>query len=96
MFRKVQPLHHSIQSPDKEWPGFYDATIILDSTDWKEYTHTFVLENEDLLNEVRVGLCIAQSDIDFWIDDFRFFEDTSKAENSAGKRPLTWGKIKIN
>lgn len=84
----------SIQSQNKEWPGFYNKTIMLDSTDWKEYTHTFVLEYWELLEEVRVGLCVAQSDIDFWVDDFRFFEDIPKAVNRAGKSPLIWGKIK--
>lgn len=84
----------SIQSPDEEWPGFYSTTITLNSTDWKEYTRTFTLENENLLGEIRVGLCVAQSDIDFWIDDFRFFEDVPKAVNPSGKAAFTWGRIK--
>jgi hypothetical protein len=92
----------SIQSPDEEWPGFYSETIVLDSADWKEYTHTFALNAEDLLEEVRVGLCVAQSDVDFWIDDFRFFEDEQDEEIkevagdviSAGRFAVTWGGIK--
>lgn len=84
----------SIQSPMEEWPGFYNHTIVLDSTDWKEYKHTFIIKDEELLNEVRVGLCVAQSDIDFWIDDFKFYEDVPKSVRPLNKVPLTWGKIK--
>lgn len=92
----------SIQSPDEEWPGFYGGTILLDSADWKEYTHTFVLDTEDLLEEVRVGLCVAQSDVDFWVDDFRFFEDKPDDEikevkgdvTPVGRFTVTWGGIK--
>lgn len=47
-----------------------------------------------MFDEVRVGLCVAQSDIDFWIDDFKFFEDMPKSVKSLNKTPLTWGKIK--
>jgi hypothetical protein len=53
-----------------------------------------------------VGLSIAQSDVDFWIDDFRFFEgepwdekdvDPEKfAVDSVDKLISAWGKIKIN
>ena len=89
----------TIQSQDEEWPGFYIETIVLDSTDWKEYTHTFALDVEDLLEDVRVGLCVAQSDVDFWIDDFRFFEDEEIKEvggnvTSVFRSTVTWGNIK--
>ena len=84
----------SVQSQNKEWPGFYNATITLDSTDWKKYTHKFFLKYWDTLDEVRVGLCVAQSDVDFWIDDFVFFEGVPEKVNPAGKKTLTWGKVK--
>ena len=104
----------SVQMPDDDWPGFYNRTIVLDSTDWKEYTDTFVLEAEDVpagvVEEVWVGLCVAESDVDFWIDDFRFFEgepadEIREPENEPedmvqeavirwGKLAATWGSIK--
>lgn len=90
----------STHSPDEESPGLSGKTIVLDSTDWKEYTHTFVLDADCLLEEVRVGLCVAQSDVDFWIDDFLFFEDepvddTEKALAVLGKLPTVWGSIRL-
>ncbi|MBD3184555.1 hypothetical protein GF312_19890 [Candidatus Poribacteria bacterium] len=89
----------SIQSPDEEWPGFYTETIILDSLEWKEYKHSFVLEYKNWLEEVRVGLCIAQSDVDFWIDDFKFFEDkeieVEKAVSVINKHIISWAETKF-
>jgi len=55
------------------WPGFYNNSIMLDSTDWKEYTDTFVVPL-GVSSDIWVGLAVAESDVDFWIDDFRFFE----------------------
>ena len=83
------------------WPGFYSKTIVLDSTNWKEYTDTFVME-ADVVEGVWVGLSVAQSDMDFWIDDFRFFEggpsdeirQVETAVNPMGKLPISWGGIK--
>lgn len=59
-------------SGDK-WPGFHNETIVLDSTDWKEYTDTFVVPLHTS-SYIYVGLAIGHSALDFWIDDFRFFE----------------------
>ena len=91
----------SIQSPIDLWPGFYSENIVLDSTDWKEYTHTFDIE-KDGVEEVWVGLSVAQSDIDFWIDDFRIFggqlsDEIKQVETPvapANKLPVSWGAIK--
>jgi hypothetical protein len=91
----------SAQIQDDPWPGFHSKTILLDSTDWKEYTDTFVVTS-DTAETVWVGLSVAQSDVDFWIDDFRFFEggptDEIKAVETAaspmGKIPASWGGIK--
>ena len=79
----------------------YSKEILLDSTEWKEYTYTFSLDtDEDGL--IGVGLFVAQSDVDFWIDDFRFFEGTPPDEikpgqttvKSAARLPVSWGKIR--
>ena len=92
----------SLQMQDDPWPGFYNKTVVLDSTDWKEYTDTFVIA-ADIVESVRVGLSVARSDVDFWIDDFRFFEDEPADENGrtseeemkpAGKLPISWGRVK--
>jgi hypothetical protein len=86
---------------DDPWPGFYSKTIVLDSTDWKEYTDTFVME-ADAAEGVWIGLSVAQSDVDFWIDDFRFFEGgpsdeirpVETAVSPIGKLLIPWGGIK--
>ncbi|MGQ9608343.1 MAG: carbohydrate binding domain-containing protein [bacterium] len=93
-----RPVDVSVQRENDPWPGFYNVTIILDSTDWKEYTCKVDMPG-GAIEKVRVGLCVAESDIDFWIDDFKFFEDesnTGKAVNRIGKVPNLWGKIKAN
>lgn len=91
----------SVQMLHDPWPGFYNKTILLDSTDWKEYTDTFVV-TADVVEDVWVGLSVAQSDVDFWIDDFRFFEDepvdeikdVEKSVSPMGKLSVRWGDIK--
>jgi hypothetical protein len=92
----------SVRMEQDLWPGFQRSeAIVLDSTDWKEYTDTFVLPS-DAAGNAWVGLAISQSDVNFWIDDFRFFEggptDEIKAAESAvspvDKLPVSWGGIK--
>ena len=93
----------SVQTQDDRWPGFYDKAIVIDSTDWKEYTDTFELVSDSTVEAVWVGLCIAQSDVDFWIDDFRFFQgtpvdeirDVETATTPSGKLSVAWGRIRI-
>ena len=93
----------SVQTQDDRWPGFYSKTIVIDSTDWEEYTDTFELVSDSAVEAVWVGLCVAQSDVDFWIDDFRFFQgtpvdeirDIETATSPCGKLSVAWGRIKI-
>jgi len=59
-----------------------------------------------VVEDMWVGLSIAQSNVDFWIDDFRFFEgepwdekdaDLEKfAVNSMDKLISAWGRIKVS
>jgi hypothetical protein len=57
----------------------YSEPIILDSADWKEYSYTFM---SNAMGSTRVGLAVSRSDVDFWVDDFRFFEgDISDEKN---------------
>lgn len=86
---------------DDPWPGFYRKTIVLDSTDWKQYTDTFIVTT-DVIENIWVGLSVAQSDVDFWVDDFRFFEGgptdevrlVETAASQMNKLPVSWGGIK--
>jgi hypothetical protein len=95
----------SVQMQHDPWTGYHSFTIVLNSTDWKEYFDTFTA-SADVVEDMWVGLSIAQSDVDFWIDDFRFFEgepwdekdvDPEKfAVDSVDKLISAWGKIKAN
>ena len=83
------------------WSGFHWDTIILDSTDWKEYSHTFAVKTDEP-GEMWIGLSIADSDVDFWIDDVGLFhggppdeiERIEMAVRPADKLPTSWGSIK--
>lgn len=86
----------SLQTSDDLWPGFYNKTLVLDSIEWKEYSDTFLVDVNEL-NDAWPGLCIAESDIDFWIDDFRLFEGGTGDEiigYQKARLPGIWGKIK--
>jgi hypothetical protein len=63
----------NVQMQREPWTFYHGQDILLDSTDWKEYYDTFTA-TADVVEDMRVGLSAAQSDVDFWIDDFRFFE----------------------
>jgi len=89
------------QMESHPWPGLYRETIVLDSTDWKEYTHTFLVTAGES-ERMWFGLFIAESDVDFWVDDVRFFEGTPADEISfhetavepVNKLCVSWGRIK--
>ena len=89
------------QMESHPWPGFYKETIVLDSTDWKEYTHTFVVTAGES-ERMWFGLAVAESDVDFWVDDLRFFEGGPFDEiglnetpvSPASKLRVSWGRIK--
>jgi hypothetical protein len=91
----------SVQMQHDPWTSYQGSDIVLDSTDWKEYFDTFVA-TADVVEDMWVGLSIAQSDVDFWIDDFRFFEGEPADEITAveaavtptSKLPVSWGSIK--
>jgi hypothetical protein len=93
----------SVQMQHDPWTGYRSQTILLDSTEWKEYFDTFTA-SADVVEDMWVGLSIAQSDVDFWIDDFRFFEGEPWDEEDAdlekfavtpvSKTASMWGEIK--
>ena len=73
-------------------------TITLDSVDWKEYV--YIVPPKDLEEPIRVEFLVGLSAVDFWFDDFRFFEgepsDEMKDETMVtpiNKRPVSWGEI---
>jgi len=79
----------------------YLKTIVLNSTDWKEYIYTFT-SPKDVQGDSWIGFLVGLSDVDFWFDDIRFFEGVPTdeiKENATNISPLnrvisTWGNIK--
>ncbi len=73
----------NVQMQHDPWIFYGGNHIFLDSTDWKEYFSTFTA-TADVVEDMWVGLAIGQSDVDFWIDDFRFFEGEPMDEMTPG------------
>ena len=100
---KKRDVTTGLQMQHDPWTGYHSLTITLESNDWLEYFDTFeATANVDA--DMWVALSIAQSDVDFWIDDFRFFEGMPKDEivlelpkiavNHTEKLTSTWGRVK--
>ncbi len=101
---KPRTVSISVQMQRDPWTFYEGGDIRLDSEEWKEYSHTFAA-TADVTNDMWVGLAIAQEAVDFWLDDFRFFEGELKDEleppggepetvNPAGKLTTVWGRLK--
>jgi hypothetical protein len=89
----------NIQTLDVTPKQIFNKTITLDSVDWKEYV--YVVPPKDLEGPVRVEFLVGLSAVDFWFDDFRFFEGEPSDEikgvtmvKPINKMPISWGEIK--
>lgn len=98
----------SVQMQHDPWDnhlrGLPRPAIILTGAEWAEYHYTFTA-TVDVVRDMWVGLSIAQSDVDFWIDNFRYFEGEPKDDLSRdepfhvdAKEKLTtqWASVKTN
>ena len=95
----------NIQIQQEPWDFLQGGDIQLTGQEWEEYKLTFVA-SRDVQRQMWVGLAIAQSDIDFWLDNFRFFEGQPEDELSPDGEPqpvdakekLTtqWASVKSN
>ncbi len=65
----------NIQQQRDPWATFHGQgkNFNLTGPEWEEYSYTFT-PTSDVNRDMWVGLSIAQSDVDFWLDNFRFFE----------------------
>ncbi len=72
-----RPISVSVQNIRKNLM-LYSEYVILDSTDWKEYTLTFPANGRT--GDALISIGISQTETDFWLDDFRFFEGTPSDE----------------
>lgn len=75
--------------------------VKLNNEEWKEFFITFN-SPKDADGMISIALWVGTSDVDFWIDDFRFFEGEPSDEirivenfvNPYNKNSTTWGHIK--
>ncbi len=63
----------NIQEQQDPWKFWQGGDINLKGPEWEEYSITFVATGT-VDRTMWVGLSIAQSDVDFWLDNFRYFE----------------------
>lgn len=89
---------------DNHLQGLPRPAIILTGEEWAEYHYTFTA-TVNVVRDMWVALSIAQSDVDFWLDNFRFFEgkiqdDLTREEPFSvdAKEKLTtqWASVKAN
>lgn len=84
----------NIQMQQNPWDFLQGGDINLTGPEWEEYKLTF-FASRDVERQMWVGLAIAQSDIDFWLDNFRFFEGQPKDELIDGEPQPVDAKDKL-
>ena len=71
----------SVQMQQDPWQNYLQGlprpAINFTGKEWAEYHYTFTAST-DVVRDMWIGLSIAQSDVDFWLDNFRFFEGQPK------------------
>ena len=99
---KPRQVTLSIQMQHDPWTFWQGGDIDLLGPEWQEYFITFIAK-DTVVNDMWVGLSIAQSDVDFWLDNFRYFEGEPKDDLSRdepfpvdAKEKLTtqWASVK--
>ena len=99
---KPRQVSLNIQEQHDPWTFWQDGDINLKGPEWEEYFVTFNAK-ETVVRDMWVGLSVAQSDVDFWIDNFRYFEgepedDLSRDEpfpvDAKEKLTTQWASVK--
>ena len=81
---KPRQVSVNIQIQEAPWDFLQGGDINLKGPEWEEYKLTFGA-SRDVERQMWVGLAIAQSDVDFWLDSFRFFEGQPEDELIDGE-----------
>ena len=103
---KPREVKVNFQMQHAPWENYLrnqpNPVINLTGPEWEEYDYTFTA-TVDVSRDMWVSLSIAQSDTDFWIDNFRYFEgepqddlnrDTPFPVEAKEKLATRWGEIK--
>ena len=74
---KLREVKVNFQMQHDPWTNYLNnqpnPVINLTGPEWEEYDYTFTA-SIDVEKDMWVSLSIAQSDVDFWLDSFRYFE----------------------
>ncbi len=101
---KPRQVSLNIQEQQDPWTFWQGGDINLTGPEWEEYFVTFNAK-ESVARNMWVGLSIAQSDVDFWLDNFRYFEgepedDLSRDEpfpvDAKEKLTTQWASVKTD
>ncbi len=102
---KQREVSINVQLQHDPWTTFHGNGKNFNFTEeWAEYSFTF-LAGVDIDRDMWVGLAIAQSDVDFWLDNFRYFEGEPKDDMTLdepfpvdAKEKLTtqWASVKTD
>lgn len=99
---KPRQVSLNIQEQKDPWTFWQGGDINLTGPEWEEYFLTFNAK-ETVARDMWVGLSVAQSDVDFWLDNFRYFEgepedDLSRDEpfpvDAKEKLTTQWASVK--
>lgn len=101
---KPRQVSLNIQEQQDPWTFWQGGDIDLTGPEWEEYSITFVAK-DTVERKMWVGLAIAQSDVDFWLDNFRYFEGEPKDDltrdepfsvDAKGKLTTQWASVKTD
>ena len=101
---KPRQVGYNVQIQEDPWKFLQGGNANLTGPEWEEYFLTFTA-TETVVRKMWVGLAIAQSDVDFWIDNFRFFEgkpedDLTRDEpfpvDAKEKLTTQWASVKTD
>ena len=99
---KPREVTLSVQMQHDPWTFYQGGAINLLGPEWMEYHITFN-STADVERDMWVGLSIAQSDEDFWLDNFRYFEGEPEDDlnrdipfpvDAKEKLATKWGEVK--
>ena len=99
---KPRTVSLSVQMQHDPWVFYQGGDINLLGPEWTEY-HLTYNATADVDRDMWVGLSIAQSDVDFWLDNFRYFEgepeddlnrETPFPVDAKDKLATQWAEIK--
>ncbi len=101
---KPRPAQFNVQIQQDPWDFLQGGDFTITGNEWEEYSVTFTA-SQTVNRLMWVSIAVAESDIDFWIDNFRFFEgepedDLTRDEpfpvDAKEKLTTQWASVKTD